>query len=181
MDIDHTFNDYAFEDNLKLKFKNYDFKFFDSYQFFESYQKINHNFFFSDLFFFNSLQVNDFMFLHRDFYQFYPVFKYMLMYDILINKLSVAEFFYIRNCIILAERVDLFSIKQDNFLQNDSLERVSLKKFTARDFDSFYSNLYSFFFEKNIVKKFFSDFLDKQIFFQQVDEDFYNFSTKFYS
>lgn len=176
-------NAFDYQDPLKLKFNNFDFSFFDSYQFFDSYdfQKTTNNFYFSDIFFFNSLQVNDFMFLHRDFYQFYPIFKYMSMYDILINKLSAAEIIYMRNCILLAERLDLFSLKQDNFLNSDFLKSNLFfsNKITALDFDFFIFNIHSYSFNRNIVKKFFYDFIDKQISFQQVDEDFFIFSKRF--
>lgn len=182
MHVDFT-NAFDFQNLSKVKFKKFDFSFFDTYHFFDNYnyQKDNYNFYFSDLFFFNSLQVNDFMFLHRDFYQFYPVFKYMLMYDILMNKLSPAEIVYLRNCIVLSERADLFSIKQ-NTLNSDFLNASSFsKKITAQDFDLFYTNIHSYTFNSNSVKKFFFDFMDNQIFFQQVDEDFFIFSKKFYS
>ena len=58
---------------------------------------------FSDLFFFNSLQSNDFSFLHRDFYSFYPIFKYMTMCDILLGKMSIDDINYMRNCIVFAD------------------------------------------------------------------------------
>lgn len=173
-------NAFDFEEPLKIKFNKFDFGFFDTYQFFDHYfyQKTDNNFYFSDLFFFNSLQVNDFHFLHRDFYQFYPIFKYMLIYNILINKFSAEEIIYLRNCILLSERLDLFSLKQEIGLKHNVFHS---NKITSQDFDSLYLNIYSLYFDRSIVKKFFIDFVDKQIFFQQVDEDFFSVAKKFNS
>ena len=78
-------NAFDFQGVFNFKSNNYDFSFFENYDFQKNYdfQNKNNYFYFSDLFFFNSLQSNDFSFLHRDFYSFYPIFKYMTMCDIL--------------------------------------------------------------------------------------------------
>ena len=175
-------NAFDFQGVFNFKLNNYDFSFFENYDFQKNYdfQNKNNYFYFSDLFFFNSLQSNDFSFLHRDFYSFYPIFKYMTMCAILLGKMSIDDINYMRNCIVFADFKNLSNNEEFlNFSDTDPefsarYQNFILNRNSLEIFDDFISNINSSFFSKAIVKKFFNNFVNNEIFFQQVDESSLN-------
>ena len=86
-----------------------DFSFLKSNEVFDFYKNGdmgNNSLFFSSLFFFNSLQVNDYSFLHRDFYFFYPILKFINLCDILSKGLKEDDLLYMRNCFYFNDFLD---------------------------------------------------------------------------
>jgi len=73
-----------------------DFSFLKSNEVFDFYKDGDIGF--SSLFFFNSLQVDDYSFLHRDFYFFYPILKFINLCDILSKGIRKDDLLYMRNC-----------------------------------------------------------------------------------
>lgn len=86
-----------------------DFSFLKSNEVFDFYKNGdmgNNSLFFSSLFFFNSLQVDDYSFLHRDFYFFYPILKFINLCDILSKGLTKDDLLYMRNCLYFNDFLD---------------------------------------------------------------------------
>lgn len=162
------------ENAFFIKSIKYDFKFFEDLNFFDMYNfQGNDNFiFFSNLFFFNTLQVSDFTFLHKDFYFFYPIFKYMSLCELISGNLSIEDIAYMRNCIIKADSVDLDDLK-DELIIRDVKKFYNYSFFSSENFEKLVSNQNAVYFDNSIVKKFFFCFLNTENSHQFADDDFF--------
>jgi len=83
----------------------------------------------SGFYFFNVLQAVDYPFLHKDFYNFYPIIKYMYLRDIFSANFSFFDFSLIRNSLLFVERDP-----HREFMDEKSLFAVDL-------FDTIYSDV----------------------------------------
>lgn len=181
-------NGFDFNKEFSLNLKFMDFKFFDNTDFLNNYdfQKHYNYFLFSDLFFFNSFESSEFTFLHRDFYAFYPIFKYMSLCDILLNKLTVEDIAYMRTSLVFA---DIFTnIKDQIFLldpyttEGGKFEEEKIRLLEAIEAaDKFFPFVNSKFLKQSNVSHFFSCFIINEIFHQEpqlTQHYFYNYINK---
>lgn len=173
-----------FHENLVLNSRNllsFDFTFLNSDSLFNFYKDGSADYFcFSNFFYFHALQLSDFRYLHRDFFNFFPIIKFMTLRQMLSKEFTTEELLYMRNCFRFN---DLTKSNNDFFLRavHDwewSREDVTNGHYRAKDFDLFLGRSGGELFNSQLIGKFFSSFLQEDIcedweFFDQQDPLFF--------
>jgi hypothetical protein len=147
----------------KFNFKFYLRDNFISFYNYDLYAEDDDSVYFSNFFLSSHLQVNDYGFLHRDFYYFYPVFKYMFLYDLLFKEMSLEDLNFIRNCIALNDRT--FDLRDAEEARSTvKRKKKHFGKYSGEDLDIFLVNKNSTFLRRDTISKFFHCFLDEEIY-----------------